>query len=59
MVLDVCEISITYDNDENLPNSIEMPLSNEKFSRLQVGDEKIKKSQSQSQQWEIFRLLQN
>ena len=40
--VDVCEISITYDNDENLPNSVEMPLSNEKFSQLQVGDEKIK-----------------
>ena len=37
--VDVCEISITYDNDENSPNSIEMPLSNEKFSQLQVGDE--------------------
>ena len=30
--VDVCEISITYDNDENLPNSVEMPLSDEKFS---------------------------
>ena len=49
--VDVCEISITYDNDKNSPNSVEMPLSNEKFSQLQVGDEKIKKSQSQSQQW--------
>ena len=29
--VDVCEISITYDNDENLPNSVEMQLSNEKF----------------------------
>ena len=25
--VDVCEISITYDNDENSPNSVEMPLS--------------------------------
>ena len=40
--VDACEISITYDNDENSPNSIEMPLSNEKFSQLQVRDEKIK-----------------
>ena len=40
--VDVCEISITYDNDENSPNSIEMPLSNEKFSQLQGRDEKIK-----------------
>ena len=29
--VDMCEISITYDNDENLPNSIEIPLSDEKF----------------------------
>ena len=27
---------------ENLPNSVEMPLSNKKFSQLQMGDEKIK-----------------
>ena len=40
--VDVCEINITYDNDENSPNSIEMPLSDEKFSQLQVRDEKIK-----------------
>ena len=40
--MDVCEISITYDNDENLPNAVEMPLSDEKFSQLQVRDEKIK-----------------
>ena len=40
--VDVCEINITYDNDENLPNSVEMPLSDEKFSQLQMGDEKIK-----------------
>ena len=40
--VDVCEINITYDNDENLPNSVEMPLSNEKFSQLQMEDEKIK-----------------
>ena len=40
--VDVCEINITYDNDENSPNSVEMPLSDEKFSQLQMGDEKIK-----------------
>ena len=40
--VDVCEISITYDNDENSPNSVEMPLSDEKFSQLQMGDKKIK-----------------
>ena len=40
--VDVCEINITYDNDENSPNSVEMPLSNKKFSQLQMVDEKIK-----------------
>ena len=40
--VDVFEISITYDNDENSPNSVEMPLSDEKFSQLQMGDEKIR-----------------
>ena len=40
--VDVCEISITYDNDKNLPNSVEMPLSDKKFSQLQMGDEKIR-----------------
>ena len=39
--VNVCEISITYDNDKNLPNSVEMPLSDEKFSQLQMRDEKI------------------
>ena len=29
--VDICEISITYDNGENLPNSVEMPLSDENF----------------------------
>ena len=48
--VDVCEINITYDNDENSPNSVKMPLSNEKFSQLQVRDEKIKNLRV-SQQW--------
>ena len=39
--MDICEISITYDNGENLPNSVEMPLSDENFSQLQVRDKKI------------------
>ena len=39
--VDVCEISITYDNGENSPNSVEMPLSDEKCSQLQSKDEKI------------------
>ena len=38
--VDVCEINITYDNDENSPNSVEMPLSNKKFSQLQMEDKK-------------------
>ena len=40
--VDVCEISITYNNDKNLPNSVEMPLSDDKFSQLQMRDDKIK-----------------
>ena len=55
--VDICEINITYDNDENSPNSVEMPLSNEKFSQLQMADEKVKNLKNQSQQWRIFRLL--
>ena len=55
--VDVCEISITYDNDENSPNSVEMPLSNEKFSQLQVRDEKIKNLRVRGKQWRIFRFL--
>ena len=39
--VDVCEISITHDNGENSPNSVEMPLSDQKFSQLQIRDEKI------------------
>ena len=57
--VDVCEINITYNNDKNSPNSVEMPLPNKKFSQLQMGDEKIKEPKSQSQQWRIYRLLQN
>ena len=33
-VVNVCEIIITYDNSENLPFSVKLPLSNEKFSCL-------------------------
>ena len=57
--VDVCEINITYDNDENSPNSVEMPLSNEKFSHLQMTDEKIKNLKARVDNWRIFRLLQN
>ena len=39
--VDVCEISITYDNGKNSPNSVEMPRSDEKFSQLQIRDKKI------------------
>ena len=40
--VDICEISITYDNGKNSPNSVKIPLSDEKFSQLQIRDEKIK-----------------
>ena len=40
--VDVCEINITYDNDKNSPNSVKMPLSDEKFFQVQMRDEKIK-----------------
>ena len=29
--VDVCEINITYDNTENSPYSVKLPLSNEKI----------------------------
>ena len=49
MVVDVCEINITYDNDENLPNSIEMPLSNKKFFSVTDGrTRKLRTSESES-----------
>ena len=36
--VDMCEINITYDNSENSPYSVKLPLSNEKFSCLQDKD---------------------
>ena len=33
--VDVCEINITYDNSENSPYSVKLPLSNKKCSGLQ------------------------
>ena len=36
--VNVCEINITYDNSENSPYSVKLPLSNEKFSCLQDKD---------------------
>ena len=38
----VCEINITYDNSENSPYSVKLPLSNEKFSCLQDKDLKVR-----------------
>ena len=38
----VCEINITYDNLENSPYSVKLPLSNEKFSCLQDKDLKVR-----------------
>ena len=40
--VDVCEINITYDNSENSPYSVKLPLSNEKFSFLQDKDLKVR-----------------
>ena len=36
--VNVCEIKITYDNLDNSPYSVKLPLSNEKFSCLQDKD---------------------
>ena len=46
--VDVCEINITYDNDKNSPNAVEMPLSDEKFSQLQMEMRKLRTSESES-----------
>ena len=40
--VDICEIDITYDNSENSPYSVKLPLSNEKFSCLQDKDLKVR-----------------
>ena len=40
--INVCEVSITYDNSENSPYSVKLPLSNEKFSCLQDKDLKVR-----------------
>ena len=40
--VNVCEVSITYDNAENSPYSVKLPLSNEKFSCLQDKDLKVR-----------------
>ena len=40
--VDVCEINIPYDNSENSPYSVKLPLSNEKFSCLQDKDLKVR-----------------
>ena len=39
--VDICEINITYNNSENSPYSVKLPLSNEKFSCLQDKDLKV------------------
>ena len=39
--VDICEISITYDNSDILQFSIKLPLSNEQFASLQANDGKI------------------
>ena len=40
--IDVCEINITYDNLENSPYLVKLPLSNKKFSCLQNKDLKVR-----------------
>ena len=40
--VDVCDINITYDNSENSPYSVKLPLSNETFSCLQDKDLKVR-----------------
>ena len=40
--VDVCEINITYDNSENSPYSVKLPLSNKKLSCLQDKDLKVR-----------------
>ena len=40
--INVCEINITYDNSENSPYSVKLPLSSEKFSCLQDKDLKVR-----------------
>ena len=37
----MCEIQITYDNDENSEFSVELPLDDRKFIFLQEQDPKI------------------
>ena len=40
--VNVCEVNITYENLENSPYSVKLPLSNEKFSCLQDKDLKVR-----------------
>ena len=40
--VDVCEINITYDNSENSPYSVKLPLSNKKIFSLQDKDLKVR-----------------
>ena len=46
--VNVCEINITYDNSENSPYSVKLPLSNEIFSCLQDKDLKLDNSNRKS-----------
>ena len=40
--VNMCEINITYDNSENSPYLVKLPLSNEKFSCLEDKDLKVR-----------------
>ena len=44
----MCEIQITYDNDENLEFSVELPLDNEKICFLAGAGPKILRIMGQS-----------
>ena len=57
--VDIYEISITYDNGENLPNSVEMPLSDEKFSQLQIRDKRIHSLRVSNGEYPDFYKMEN
>ena len=40
--VNICEVNITYNNSENSPYSVKLPLSNKKFSCLQDKDLKVR-----------------
>ena len=55
--VNVCEINITYDNSENSPYSVKLPLSNEKFSCLQDRDLKVRQLKQKVIQGQYVQFL--